>query len=81
MASFTKADRASGPLIGLCDLNRAVGDRELIDKKRLQHRHGFSALRALLLCHKIRRRVRCWQQGHLDMLRAMARANDESEGW
>ena len=35
----------------------------------------------VLLCHKIRRRVRCWQQGHLDMLRAMARANDELGGW
>jgi hypothetical protein len=33
-----------------------------------------SAMHLVLLCHKMRRRDWRWQQGHLDMLRAMARA-------
>src|ERR1700748_210365 len=47
MTSPAAADEASGPSVGFCDLDCAIGNRELIDEERLQHGHSFSALRAL----------------------------------
>jgi hypothetical protein len=49
--------------------------RMQLPRPALQALAGADALRSLfLLCHKMRRRVLRWQQGHLWMVRAMARA-------